>query len=132
MSPTPATARARWEASERAARAAAPAHYRATDAAATRALCAYLGTLTMDPTASLALVNDPEAHPSDRLSALIGLRDWHVQGGAMPCGPAGGPMHPTLTDEAVETLAAEAREEGWDPGLPGDVRAALAYGEPLH
>ena len=77
----------------------------------------------MDPQAALALINDTDAHVHDRANALEGLADWLRRGGYFPCGGAGESMHPTLTEEALETLSEEAGD------LASAVRVALAYGD---
>ena len=73
----------------------------------------------MDPQAALDIINDTESHERDRETALDSLATWLRKGGAMPCGLPGKDMHPTLTDEAVETLG----------NLAASVQVALAYGD---
>ena len=76
----------------------------------------------MDPKATLALINDADLSYDERLEALYSLSGWIARGGMMPTDKSGSIMHPTLTDEALETLA----ENGF---LASALNVALAYGD---
>jgi hypothetical protein len=78
----------------------------------------------MDPTTTLAMINDPDFPIGYRAHLLLELYAWLRKGGFMPCGEPGTDMHPTLTDEACDAM----REQGIQD-VAYDVRARLAYGD---
>lgn len=79
----------------------------------------------MDPKAALDIINDTQNESrAYRADCLEALSEWIDRGGFFPVGEPGEEMHPTLTEEACESLRSEGLYE-----LACDLRVRLAYGE---
>lgn len=81
----------------------------------------------MDPKATLRMVNNPSAYLRERHQAVQDLAEWINNGGFMPTGEDGEEIHPTITEESMDSLSSYVQE--WPHPLAASLRVALAYGD---